>query len=306
MFSMNSFFAVVFLSYLWSKNSNSLGENLIVNWLLSTFALKAESFVDDWYCLSIKPLKRWNIVFIDLSMTICTAESMLIDMFVCELCDCRYIVSSTIVSRVFDCDSKLTNVCLWLTDCWSSNENLRNLVMKFSNESSRRFFDCSLLINDSVTKFEAADNVLKINIDDDLLWMFRWMISKKKGFELCETIKLEVPFSTESKTDEWLVALKVFCVSKKKSAVCCSKKTDVTADVLKVNTKERTTFDKNRERYFFLIKAVGGVDVLLILEWSESKLFFATFNVSSYFLSSNWKLLICFRSVDLNVSQLFE
>ena len=33
----------------------------------------------------------------------------------------------------------------------------------------------------------------------------------------------------------------------------CSKKIDVTIDVLNVNIKKRTSFDKNRKRYFFYL-----------------------------------------------------
>ena len=46
----------------------------------------------------------------------------------------------------------------------------------------------------------------------------------------------------------------------------CSKKIDVIIDVLKINIKKRMTFDKNRERYFFLIEAVDDVNVLLTLK----------------------------------------
>ena len=45
--------------------------------------------------------------------------------------------------------------------------------MKSSGESPRRFFDCSLLVDDPATKSEAADSVLKVNTGGDLLWMFR-------------------------------------------------------------------------------------------------------------------------------------
>ena len=65
-----------------------------------------------------------------------------------------------------------------------------------------------------------------------------------------------------------------------------SKKTIVTINVLKINIKKRTSFDKNRERYFFLIKIVDDVNVLFVLLYKKFKLFFATFNVLSYFLNS--------------------
>ena len=48
--------------------------------------------------------------------------------------------------------------------------------------------------------------------------------------------------------------------------MCYSKKINVTIDVLKINIKKQTTFDKNRERYFFLIETIDDVDVLLILK----------------------------------------
>ena len=138
--------------------------------------------------------------------------------------------------------------------------------MKFSKKSSRRFFEFNLMMKNSNIKFEIVDSVLKIKIENDLFWMFRWVTSNEKKLKSSEIIKFKVLFSIESKIDEWLVVLKVFCVNKKKSTICCSKKIDVTTDVLKINIKERTTFDKNRERYFFLIETVDGVDVLLILK----------------------------------------
>ena len=46
----------------------------------------------------------------------------------------------------------------------------------------------------------------------------------------------------------------------------CSKKIDVIINVLKNNIKNQTTFDKNHERYFFLIKIIDDVNVLLILK----------------------------------------
>ena len=64
------------------------------------------------------------------------------------------------------------------------------------------------------------------------------------------------------------------------------KKIIVTIDVLKINIKKRTLFNKNRERYFFLIKIVDDVDVLFVLSCKKFELFFATFSVSLYFLNS--------------------
>ena len=43
-----------------------------------------------------------------------------------------------------------------------------------------------------------------------------------------------------------------------------SKKTIVTIDVLKINIKKRTSFNKNRKRYFFLIKTIDDVNVLFV------------------------------------------
>ena len=65
-----------------------------------------------------------------------------------------------------------------------------------------------------------------------------------------------------------------------------SKKTIVINNVLKINIKKRTSFDKNRKRYFFLIEIVDDVDVLFVLLYKKFELFFATFNVSLYFLNS--------------------
>ena len=64
-----------------------------------------------------------------------------------------------------------------------------------------------------------------------------------------------------------------------------SKKTIVTVDVLKINIKKQTSFDKNRERYFFLIEIVDDIDVLFVLSYKKFELFFATFNVLLYFLN---------------------
>ena len=63
-----------------------------------------------------------------------------------------------------------------------------------------------------------------------------------------------------------------------------SKKIIVTINVLKINIKKRTSFNKNRKRYFFLIKIVDNVDVLFVLSYKKFELFFATFNVL-YFLN---------------------
>ena len=208
---------------------------------------------------------------------------------------------------MFDCDSKLTNVCFWLSNCKFSKTNFRNdFTTKSSNESSRCFFDCKLSLKNSVMKFEVVNIVLNVNIDDDLLCVFRWIISKKKNFELSETIKFEVSCSNNSRTNEWFDTVEVFSINNEKSTMSFSKKTIVRVGVLKINTKKRTSLDRNRERYFFLIEVVDDVDVLFVLSCKKFELFFAAFSVSSYFLNSIWKLLICLRNVDLNVNQLLE
>ena len=63
------------------------------------------------------------------------------------------------------------------------------------------------------------------------------------------------------------------------------KKIIVTINVLKINIKKQTSFNKNCKR-FFLIKIVDDVDVLFVLLCKKFELFFATFNVLLYFLNS--------------------